>query len=134
MTKMSLKNFMRKMNVLPIILMAVMSVGLVSCGDDKEDVILPPEDIKPSNVLTITNSSSYSFRPLYIVFLNSAGEPLSTENMGDLLPNASKTTTFPQGTAYWYLAVETSSGVSYTANHSVSETSFTISAATVWLD
>lgn len=135
MAKKYLKDLMRKMSVLPIILMAVMSVGLASCGsDEKEDdkPIVPPP--APTNVLTISNNSSYSFRPLYVVYMNSIGEPLSTENIGDLLPNQTKTATFPQGTANWYLATETSSGVSYTANHSVTETSFTITAATIWFE
>ena len=44
MTKKYLEELVRKMNVLPILLMAVMSVGLASCGDDekeKDDIVKP---------------------------------------------------------------------------------------------
>ena len=131
MTK-KLKNLLSKWNVLAIALVAMMSVGMTSCSkDDPETPVQPP--VQVVNGVTITNSSNISFRPLYIVYLNSGQEPLSTENLGDLLAGGSKTATFPQGTAYYYLAFNSNGTVYYTANHSSSETSFTITASTTWL-
>ena len=132
MTKIELKKLVRKWNILPILLMAVMGVGLASCGDDKEDDVITPEPVI-LNQVTITNNSGMAFRPIYIVYLNAQQEPLSTENLGDLLPNASKTAKFPTGTAYYYLAFMNNGTTYFTANHTVNETSFTITAATSWM-
>jgi hypothetical protein len=65
MTKKYFKGLVRKMNVLPIILMAVMSVGFVSCGDDKDDIdtgkIVSPEvDENEVKGTTWKNTDSFS--------------------------------------------------------------------------
>ena len=132
MTKMSIKDFMRKMNVLPIILMAVMSVGLVSCGDDKEDEILTPkEEIKPTNVVTIVNNMSQTLNRFRVVFSNSKGEKLFDQEYGDFLPNKSISVTIPAGATEYYVA--TYSGKWYfSADYQVSVTSLTLDDSSIW--
>lgn len=90
--------------------------------------IAPPT---PS-AITIINNSSSSYTPLYIVFRNSAGEQLNQENLGDLHPGGSKSTQIPGSAASWFLAVISGNTVYFTADHLISETTFTITNATTW--
>jgi len=86
----------------------------------------------PSTTITISNNSSRSYMPLYIFFSNSRGEQIHSEDLGDLHPGGVKSASIPGSTASWFLAFSNGSTIYYTADHEISETSFTITNATVW--
>lgn len=86
----------------------------------------------PSTTITITNNSSNSFMPLYIRFRNSGGEILHTEDLGDLHPGGVKSAQIPGSSASWFLITSSGNTVYYTADHLISETTFTITNATTW--
>lgn len=70
--------------------------------------------------------------PLYIYFRNGAGEVLNQENLGDLYPGESVTARIPGSTNSWFLLTSVNGTVYYTADHLVSETSFTIQPNMTW--
>ena len=107
----------------------------ITAGDASTVVSVnqPGSPVPPTPTgITITNNSSNSFMPLYIRFRNSAGEVLHTEDLGDLHPGGSKTAQIPGSSASWFLITTSGGTVYYTADHLVSETSFTITNATAW--
>lgn len=124
---------MNKKYLLSLLTCLMMVFALASCGsDDKKDdgPDLPPA---PTNVVTITNNSTGSFQPLYIVFRNGAGEQLRSDDLGDCHPGDVKTATIPGSANSWFLACFDAQGnLRYTADHLVSETSFSITNAVTW--
>ncbi len=107
-----------------------MVFALASCGSDsKDDPDVPPPAV---NGITITNNTSTSFMPLLIYFRNGAGEVLNQENLGDLYPNESVTARIPGSTNSWFLLTQVNGITYYTADHLVSETSFTIQPNMTW--
>lgn len=123
---------MNKKYLLSLLTCLMMVFALASCGsDDKKDDTpdVPPPAV---NGITITNNTSTSFMPLLIYFRNGAGEVLNQENLGDLYPNESVTARIPGSTNSWFLLTQVNGITYYTADHLVSETSFTIQPNMTW--
>ena len=132
MTKKYFKELVRKMNVLPILLMAVMSVGLASCGDDekeKDDIVKPDPPI--TNVVTIVNHMSQTLNRFRVVFSNSKGEKLFDQEYGDFLPNKSISVTIPAGAVEYYVATYSSKWY-FSPDYQVSVTSLTLDDSSIW--
>lgn len=123
---------MNKKYLLSLLTCLMMVFALASCGsDDKKDDTpeLPPA---PTNVITILNQTSTSFMPLWIRFRNVQGEVLNDENLGDLYPNESVSAHIPGSAATWFLYTTVGGVGYYTADHLISETSFTIQPNMTW--
>lgn len=133
MTKKYFKELVRKMNVLPILLMAVMSIGLASCGDDEKEIIKtddPPRQTTITDV-TITNSSVITLQRFRVVFLNSRGETLTDKDYGTLAPNDYISAKIPTGATQYYMATYLSSTWFFSANYDISITSMRLTDAEV---
>jgi hypothetical protein len=134
MTKKYLKELVRKVNMLPILLMAVMSVGLASCGDDekeKDEIVKPDDRVMPVTDVTITNSSVITLQRFRVVFLNSRGETLTDKDYGTLAPNDYITAKIPTGATQYYMATYLSSTWFFSANYDISITSMRLTDAEV---
>lgn len=132
MTKKFFKDLMRRVNILPILFMAVMSIGFVSCGsdDEKEDPIITP-DPAPSNVVTIINNMTTTLSRFRVVFSNSKGEKVFDQEYGDFLPGKSLSITIPVGAIEYYVA--TYSGKWYfSPDYQVNVTSLPITDSSIW--
>ena len=119
------------LSLLTCLMMVMGAFSLVSCGSDSKDDT--PEQIPVVNDrITITNNTSTSFMPLYIRFRNVTGEVLNDENLGDLYPNESVSARIPGSAATWFLYTQVNGQAYYTADHLVSETSFSIQPNMTW--
>lgn len=123
---------MNKKYLLSLLTCLMMVFALASCGSDDKKDDTPDVPPTPTNSVTIQNNTSTSFMPLYIYFRNGAGEVLNQENLGDLYPGESVTARIPGSTNSWFLLTSVNGTVYYTADHLVSETSFTIQPNMTW--
>ena len=133
MTKKYFKELVRKMNVLPILLMAVMSIGLASCGDDEKEIVKPDDPPVTPKItdVTITNSSVITLQRFRVVFLNSRGETLTDKDYGTLAPNDYISAKIPTGATQYYMATYLSSTWFFSANYDISITSMRLTDAEV---
>jgi hypothetical protein len=123
---------MNKKYLLSLLTCLMMVFTLASCGSDDKKDDTPEPAPAPVNAITITNNTSTSFMPLYICFRNVTGEVLNRENLGDLYPNETVSARIPGSTATWFLYASVGGQTYYTADHLVSETSFTIQPNMDW--
>ena len=131
MIKKVFEDLMRRVNILPILLMAVMSVGFASCGPDDEIVEIIKPDPAPTNVVTITNNMSTTLNRFRVVFSNSKNEKVFDQEYGDFLPGKSISVTIPAGAVQYYVA--TYSGQWYfSADYQISVTSLPITDSSIW--
>ena len=119
------------LSLLTCLVMAMGALTLVSCGSDSKDDTPEPAPA-PVSAITIYHQTSTSFMPLYICFRNVTGEVLNRENLGDLYPNESGSAHIPGSCATWFLYTQMNGQAYYTADHLVSETSFTIQPNMSW--
>lgn len=117
------------LSLLTCLLMAMFT--LTSCGSDSKDDTPEPAPA-PINAITIVNSSTNSFMPLYIYWRNVTGEVLTTTDLGDCHPNETKSSSIPGSAATYFLVTFANGNTYYTADHLTSETTFTITNATTW--
>lgn len=119
------------LSLLTCLMMVMGAFSLVSCGSDSKDDT--PEQIPVVNDrITITNNTSTSYMPLWIRFRNVTGEVLNDENLGDLYPGESVSARIPGSSATWFLYTTVGGQAYYTADHLVTETSFSIQPNMSW--
>ena len=132
MTKILFKNLQSKWNVLAIALIAMMSVGLSSCGGDDAGEI--PQKIDPpvATGITITNNSSYSYNRFTVVFLNDDKERLGDKDYGTVSPGESVTASIATGATQYYIRIYANGRYYYSPNYKVSTTSLSLTNDSYW--
>lgn len=132
MSKKSLTDFVKRVNVLPIFLMAVMCIGLLSCGSDdkKEDEpITPPSG--PPTAVTITNNSVITLNRFRVVFLNSRYEALTDKDYGTLSPRDHISAKIPTGATQYYMATYLNNTWYFSAYYDITFTNMSLTDAEV---
>lgn len=125
MTKDSFKYLLSKWNVLAIALVAMMSVGLSSCGSDDDPEPSPAE-------VTITNNSSGSYNRFTVYFRNKSNEFLSTRDYGTLSPGQHVSSTIPTGAATYFISIYSNGTTYVSADYEVSITSLSLTDESIW--
>ena len=106
----------------------------VKDGETTRPIVVTQKGLQSNyaDKITITNNTSTSFLPLYIRFRNVTGELLNDENLGDLYPGESVSARIPGGAATWFLYTTIGGNTYYTADHLISEITFSIQSTMTW--
>lgn len=125
-----LKLIASKWNVLPILFVAVMSMGFMSCSKDEPEET-PEYPTADYTKVVISNNGVTTLQRFRVVFLNAKREILTDKDFGTLAPGESITANIPTGATEYYMATYLYSKWFFSPNYEVSIISLKLSEAEI---
>ena len=133
MTKNLFKNLQSKWNVLAIALIAMMSVGLSSCGGGDDDGDIPQRVDPPvSTGITITNNSTMSFDRFTVIFLNDEKQRVDQKDYGTVSPGESVNAPIATGATQYLIMIYYYGEYYLSPYYKVSATSLSLTDDSYW--